>query len=730
MPRQVDAATTALLDSADFAIFNSVFVETEDGVFAELSDWTGAFRFSENIDDAMAAGTIEFIREADIGGVRHSLSPLVTASPLNRNAAAEYSPRLNSFRGIRIMESVVPKSAVGPGITYPLFEGDIVDPEWGGDKPRVSTTMRGRGARLTNAWIKDIIPIPSMILPDVIQTLVNVGGIVETLVVEAGADWQLEAFKQQAPITVHDSIWAKAQQIGLVVRYKWMPDNTMKLVLYNPQRDKTVPDLTLAPGKVLGVSRINLGGTQMRNSGRLWYTDPSTGAQVPVDYVDQGSIDAHNGVEQWFQLAEEATSQINSRERAELMIQSAVMDMSIPFANMEIKMHADLRIMLDDLLRFPPYQRYFDEQQDWAVVGYTQERGGADARGARSGSTSVKVRGRPAGGFTRWIRSFGDAGFRSARLPAPILGPLYGESSPDGGSTDDGGVWLDYEFDEITEEIWVFAETGEESPLPAPSLDENQLSIILRRPEGKIGADPKFKSKHFMATTPDYFKRVYAFGKSFSGVRGLPYQATIQAVDAIEAELAGATGFTITRLPDANQLNWTAPAQVSPQPVYWGIRRGGINIQFIEHIEGPMEFLDDGLMPDNQLDYEVFPWSFGISGGSVIDISPEVPPPESPGSLRPFFTNGAPRVVTDLGQSPPTQYWFDYEVPDAGAEYVDLEFMTSTGVWARFDQHNRINPTFIGRFATSAFVGSTWRLVSRDAAFAVREISQVGHLAI
>lgn len=724
--RSASSAVAALLASSHYNVHSRIELEDADGAWVNVTSWVKFFQIGEGIDDSTEAGAITFQREADVAGVRLSLAPLWIASPLNRDGGGNYAPLISPFRGIRIWEAVTaPGAAPAPEDWKPIFEGLIDDPDWGGAAAEVRTPMRGGGGRLMDAQIENVVPYASATLETIAQSLLTDNGFgTVTLHVPEPSDWQLAAFRQPVG-SLGDAIWQKALQRGWVARYRWLPDDTYRFSLYDPVRSTDVVDREVPAGHILldGIKRLTLNGTGVRNAVRVWYRDAATGSMQFVDWEDAGSIAVFK--RRWMQLAGEAVANLRTKEEADRMAQAALADTSIPLADFEVALLPDYRIQLGDVLEFPLVPGHFDETQRWGVVAIRQERGGQ--WGARTGRTFVTVRGAPAGTYRRWIKAAG-RGVGGSTLPAPRIGPLRGESSPNGGTTDDGGVWLDIRFDRNTEAIWVYAETGPESPLPSPALDANSLSAIIKRQEGEHASAEQWEMKHFMATTPEYFKKIYAFGIGFDGSRGLPIMLEAQAVDAIEVTLADTSDVVVTRALDTVQLAWTAPPQVSPEPVVWLVRRNGFIIAVVPHVEGAMTFTDAGVLMEMDYDYEVFPWSGGISGGAAVTITPSFPPPETdPINVRPYFTDGTPKLVSSIHTSSLLMN-AAYRCDDPAVAYIELQQYVG-GAWSFFDRHNRVNTPMTGSFQTvAANLSEQWRLVSLDAALVPLAYSNIGYL--
>lgn len=69
MPRTASAAEAALLASGHYHWYGRAEVTNASGTWIDVTSWVYGWSWGEAVDDASESGTIEFIREADVGGV-------------------------------------------------------------------------------------------------------------------------------------------------------------------------------------------------------------------------------------------------------------------------------------------------------------------------------------------------------------------------------------------------------------------------------------------------------------------------------------------------------------------------------------------------------------------------------------------------------------------------------------------------------------------------------------
>jgi hypothetical protein len=284
-------------------------------------------------------------------------------------------------------------------------------------------------------------------------------------------------------------------------------------------------------------------------------------------------------------------------------------------------------------------------------------------------------------------------------LPAPTIGPIYGESSARGGATQDGMVWLWLTFEKNTKEIWIFAELAPRSPAPTPDPHaENSLARVIKRQEGTIPNQDNWETLAFMATNVGWYKKVYVFGVSYDGTKGLPIILEAQAVDAISPTLLDITDLAVSRAGDTATLTWTNPGGMSSsQPIYILVLRNGFVLKILPYVAGAATLLDTGLIAQNVYDYAVFPWTAGISGATA-PTDPPAPSPLTPAPLDPTPSPLTPVVTLPPSTAKPVitnsviaysypggnGFAFTYDTPDVPASGTATVqgYNPSTGVWA------------------------------------------------
>jgi hypothetical protein len=240
-------------------------------------------------------------------------------------------------------------------------------------------------------------------------------------------------------------------------------------------------------------------------------------------------------------------------------------------------------------------------------------------------------------------------------LPAPTIGPIYGESSARGGRR--RTAWCG----SGSPSRRTRRRSG--SSRSSRRTRRRRRRIRTRRTSSRVsssarkGAIPNsdtWETLAFMATNPGWYKKVYVFGVGFDGAKGLPLVLEAQATDTISPTLIDITDLAVSRAGDTATVTWTNPGGMSSsQPIYILLLRNGFVLKIIPYVAGAQTVLDTGLLTQNVYMYEVFPWTAGISGATAPTDPPApptfTPPPFIPGPTPPVLTlppSVTPPVIT------------------------------------------------------------------------------------
>lgn len=400
--RTISTAQQAALDSGTYRVSVRVFAEDGDGIYRNLSslegyDWVSDVEYGEEIDQPVAGATVRLWRNVH----QMSLAPLTEYSKLNMDALAAYVPLLELGRGIYIQTATTPDEiAPGAGDWVEVFRGEIDDIDWGGSAAEIVLSCRDQGCVIQDAFIEDENAYGaddgSVLAEEAIQSLLDatLGAGVVTLYTPTASAWAVKSYKQaQEPLLqASENI---AMERGWITRYKWdSGTSAFRFTFYGPDRSKVVPDHTFGPGDYLNVTRLRISRAGVRNVVRVRYTDSADGLYKDVEATDAASITKYG--RRFMEIAEAASSQIDSAAEATTMAEACRDDLKDPEAEQEIELHYFFAAELGDLYRFTANGVHYDVDQDLAVVAVRHRLSENQKR------TYLTVRGTPAGAYRKW----------------------------------------------------------------------------------------------------------------------------------------------------------------------------------------------------------------------------------------------------------------------------------------------------------------------------------------
>lgn len=241
----------------------------------------------------------------------------------------------------------------------------------------------------------------------VLQQLLNDSPVSLTLYAPDATAFLMSPWKQERE-PILEAARKVAQLIGWDLRPRYDAAGTYRFQLYKPDRVATTPAATFAPSEYTDVSTLSLGIEAVRNVLRVIYgdsadlgSDGKTPKRKYVQVSDAASISAYG--RRFMEIAEEATSQIDTSAEATALANAALSDLSTPYASLEVEAFFYPWAQVGDLYRFSANNVHFDSDQDLAVVGVAHEAQlGED--GEQSFRTTLTCRGKPSGGRDRWLQ--------------------------------------------------------------------------------------------------------------------------------------------------------------------------------------------------------------------------------------------------------------------------------------------------------------------------------------
>lgn len=394
------------------AVAARVEVENALGTMVSLNDllgidWVASVEVSANVNARSRTATVSLFREVanpDSPGEAISLAPLLEGSAANAGGAL-----LAAGRRIRISFEV---GEVGSApSSFVEMVGILDDPSWGGIGSSLQLTARDLLQVWHDVWIEEekeyggteADPVP---LQDVIQQVMddNLPATFPSLSVVGDPDFAVLEYTQQTQ-SLADAIHTGLvdNTIGWEIRHLPGPgDGTIEL--FEPDVEKTVPDIFLTDDELIDVTSIEEDTTAIRNVVKVLWADEDGVEQTPAIVEDQDSInrlasDDDTG-RRYIQFdARGADSQLKTSARVNRFAEAALRDLSTP--PLDIVATGRLRpgIRLGDLIRIEPNALYNDVPIDVGLVGFSHR-----VTAGSESTTNYQLRGRVSGGNVRWIR--------------------------------------------------------------------------------------------------------------------------------------------------------------------------------------------------------------------------------------------------------------------------------------------------------------------------------------
>lgn len=246
-------------------------------------------------------------------------------------------------------------------------------------------------------------------------------GVVPTLYVPTSPGFNVTTYTQQ-PQSVLEAVRSMALNlIGWDLRRRWRDASSQfELTLWVPDRATTTVLYTWDPDHYYAVPEFSIDRSTVRNQVDVVYSDAADldAAGVPKRKTrskqDKDSMDKWSrGLPRWMQLAEDATSQIDTSGEADTLAANALSDLKDPKAIAAYDLPLFPFAQLGDLYRFSADGVLYNADQDLAVTGI---RHSGSAGGAAR--TTVRVTGRPVVAVEQWLRI--EAG---EVVPALFVGP-------------------------------------------------------------------------------------------------------------------------------------------------------------------------------------------------------------------------------------------------------------------------------------------------------------------
>jgi hypothetical protein len=361
--------------------------------------WIVNASWGERVDTKVMQVTFTLWQE--MGG--NSLSPLMTASVLNRDDALAYAPLLHVGRLVRASVATMPHLTALDVAKYRPFLGDGARI----DNVQQADSLDGVGPITIvcsdpGGWLMDMQIETSGIqygttpvgtpLETVIQNVLNAnipaGEPAVTLNKQSTSNFDVTDW-QQGDTKVLDALNTLVlDSTGEDIRYRYDAAHVSRLIWFNPDRSRVTVDATFAPGYTM--RQLDLALADVRNAGEM----PYQGGMVSA--VDTASAAPTMFRRRFFRLA--PSSLITVEADAQKVLDAVVNDLSAPPGEAAADIPFFWPVQLWDRYTFQANGRQYDTDQTFAVMGYqhTIEHG--------RGSTTMTLTARIVGAFAEWLK--------------------------------------------------------------------------------------------------------------------------------------------------------------------------------------------------------------------------------------------------------------------------------------------------------------------------------------
>tara|TARA_B100001123_G_scaffold170526_1_gene196163 strand:- start:20103 stop:23411 length:3309 start_codon:yes stop_codon:yes gene_type:complete len=450
-------------------VYIRALVEDNFGVMQDLSrvpspdgstvDMLEGVRIDDSVDKRVTTATVKVFRQHG----RVNLSPLMSESYLNRASAGstladrtyptqadtsytaptDVDPTtfLNIGRMIKLQMSRMPHGVEPDAVPsfsgtdsdwYDLVVGytDVVD--FG--KDTISISFRDSGGLVADAFIEQENPesterfiADNTALGAAIQHILDqnwrgtFGSSIPALYEPVAANWFLSEGTIARDLVL-SAINKLASQIAWMVRYKWDKGFTgsgqqFRLTLHEPDRDKVLADSFISTDDYVGISKLSLDISGVRNVIKIAYYAPKFGTTLPYrvpftvktpsslmmvqnEMVQQddspgGSIEKYG--RRYMELQESPVDLIDSTAEADRMASGILADLKEPLAHTSLNAKDLIEVELNDMLSIEADDQSFDSDQNYAVSTINVE--------IKNGFVDVSfgLRGTPSSGSNRHI---------------------------------------------------------------------------------------------------------------------------------------------------------------------------------------------------------------------------------------------------------------------------------------------------------------------------------------
>lgn len=338
-------------------------------------DWVLGIRADIPTPDQVVAGfDVRLIRKAMDGATPRTVSPGISADPINR-VGSEFRPFVRAGREIEV------DARTGIGDSWQPWrlwlKGEVESTEWPGDEvlARCNTLDGVLLATQIEEEEERGRPDPGVPLAEEIQSLIDRwwdGPDRPTLRVIGNPELGVGEYRA-AVGSLGELIRSLAQRRGWDVRYLWSEaDQTYRLTLYLPPRDKNEPDYLLPVDEVFDVPGLSESRRWVRNAIRVPYVTELGGQEQAVTVIDQDSIDEFRRQAMVVPLSDNNETP-GTESQATALGNYALHDLSRPLIEARYRTRFNPFLELHDLLAIQADGARFDQDRLFGVVGGSHE---------------------------------------------------------------------------------------------------------------------------------------------------------------------------------------------------------------------------------------------------------------------------------------------------------------------------------------------------------------------
>jgi hypothetical protein len=387
-----------------------VLVEDGDGVMVDITsihgfDILGSVSYDRDVDSDFDTGSFSAWRAVEDN---LSIAREMRSSPWNLNAAGSYDPILALGRRIYVETALVPGGRpIQEWMFIPEFDGVITRIDWG--KPEVSVDFADPAYAFSRALIQteskyspgavdDIEDVIADIVADNEPPTGYLGGFDVELYVPTPSGAARKEYTQTR-VMVSDAYSGEANNIGWVCKYLWDDDRVgFRLTFEEPERTKTIPDMTVSAISPFTVSPATVDLAEIRNKGAVKVgsagTSDTDGGEIITIATREDSASIAKYGEHAFIISN--AWNIDTTTEGEALLDAIISDSSEPKAVFNATIAFNRFVEIGDLIRFEADGLNTDADIDLAVttIGHSWS-GGIP-------TTTLGLRGKPSGRASAW----------------------------------------------------------------------------------------------------------------------------------------------------------------------------------------------------------------------------------------------------------------------------------------------------------------------------------------